>query len=164
MPLSWCRPPAQNSSANHQEITNQRGMEQKPSFGSYNRLSAVMAHTTRYAFKGQARLARDIGVSRSTIFRLIAGETRPSLDLALRITDRLEEELGRHIDPRDLLSLTGSYPTPSVCALCGCRGCLPEQAYDNDDRRHPLYQDLQPGQWSFLFGTQIHTVGPPDSS
>ncbi|MCW3053462.1 MAG: hypothetical protein JWN14_2632 [Chthonomonadales bacterium] len=139
-------------------------MEPEASFGSYNRLSAVMAHTSRYAFKGQARLARDIGVSRSTISRLIAGETRPSLALALKITDRLEQELGQHIDPRDLLSLTGSYPTPSVCDLCGCRGCLPDAAYDADDRRRPLYRTLQPGQWCSLQGGQIHGLSTANTS
>lgn len=127
-------------------------------FGNYNRISAIMAHTNRYAFKGQARLAHDIGVARSTISRLIAGETRPSFDLIMKITERLEHELGRRLDPRELISLTGSYPTPSVCALCGCTGCLPDAVYDDTGLRHPEYLHLQPGFWSVLRGMEIHPL------
>ena len=35
----------------------------------HNRIPAVMVHVSRYAFEGQARLAADIGVSRSTVIR-----------------------------------------------------------------------------------------------
>src|ERR1041385_4778419 len=117
-------------------------MEPQSDFGNYNRISAVMAHTTRYAFRGQARLAQDAGVSRSTICRLLSGQSRPSFDLVLTITTLLEEQLGRRLDPRELISLTGSYPTASVCALCGCQRWLPQEAYDEEDMRSPAYQHL----------------------
>ena len=106
-----------------------------------------MAHTTRYSFKGQARLAQDAGVERSTISRLIAGRTRPSFSLIFTIAELFEQQLGVPLDPRELISVTGSYRTPSVCALCGCTGCLPAEAYDENDCRRETCEDMQPGQW-----------------
>lgn len=37
----------------------------------YSRLRDVMAHTPRYAFMPQARLARDAGISKSAVSRLV---------------------------------------------------------------------------------------------
>lgn len=119
-----------------------------PSLPLHNRLLAVMAHTSRYAFCGQARLAADAGVSRSTICRLIAGSTNPTFSLMLSITQALEQQLGNRLDPRELVSFDGMYPTPSVCDLCGCRGCLPEEAYTAEDTLHPAYNGLKPSQWA----------------
>ncbi len=115
-----------------------------------NRILAVMLHTTRYAFKGKARLAADCGVAPSTICRLILGECSPSFALAATVTRVLEKQLGKTLDPRELVSLDGSYPTPSVCVLCGCRGCLPDEVYDEDEQVKPQYRHLKPGQWTTL--------------
>lgn len=107
-----------------------------------------MAHTTRYAFKGLSRLAADCGVSKSTITRLAAGECRPSFELMLRVTASLERATCRAIDPRELISFDGTYPTPSVCDLVGCRGCLPDAAYDEDEQLRPGFRGIAPGSWS----------------
>jgi transcriptional regulator with XRE-family HTH domain len=115
---------------------------------NYNRLAVVLAHTTRYAFEPQARLAQDVGVSRSTISRIMSGQSRPSFALVERITRALEKALGRPLDPRDLFSPDGTYPTPSGCALCGCEGCMPEQAYDRWGRLRPAFQNQSPGDWT----------------
>lgn len=42
----------------------------------HNRIAAVMAHTSRYAFKSESRLAADAGVSKSALNRLINGLQR----------------------------------------------------------------------------------------
>ena len=113
-----------------------------------NRIAAIMTHCNRYSFQGQARLAKDAGISRSAVSRMLAGRSNPSFALVMAVTQALEEQLGRHIDPRELVSLDGSYPTPFVCDLCGCRGCLPAQVYDDCDAVKPEYRHIRPGRWS----------------
>ncbi len=95
----------------------------------HNRILALMAHTTQYAFKGETRLATDAGVSKSAACRLLNGRSSPSFALVLAITKVLEKNLGRGLDPRDLISVDGHYPTASACELAGCKGCLPAEAY-----------------------------------
>lgn len=114
----------------------------------HNRLRAVMTHTISYAFKGETRLAEDTGISRSSINRLINGQTSPSFALVCTLAQALSTELSRRIEPCELVSCDGSYPTKYVCELCGCKGCLPNQAYDEDENRRPEYAHIQPGQWS----------------
>ena len=112
-----------------------------------NRLAALMAHTSRYSFQGPARLAADLGVPRSTVLRLLRGQTHPSFGLALATLTRLEEETGHSLDAREVFSLDGSYPTPSVCALLDCPGCLPDEVYDRDDTVRPEFAHLRSGRW-----------------
>lgn len=100
----------------------------------HNRLRVVMAHTTRYAFKGEARLALDAGVSKSAVSRLVNGLSSPSFAVVSAIAHALEKRLGRSLDPRELVSFDGNYPTLSACALCGCRGCSLSKARSE----HPL--------------------------
>jgi DNA-binding phage protein len=114
----------------------------------HNRIVAVLAHTTRYAFRGMARLATDSGVSKSAISRIIRGHSQPSFRVASNISRALERHLGRRIDPHELLSLDGSYPTQSVCQFMGCRGCLPEEAFEASGALRADFQGIQPGQWS----------------
>ncbi len=115
---------------------------------AHNRIRAVLAHTNRYAFSGEARLARDAGLSRSAVSRFLSGKSNPSFALVMAITRALEQQLGKRIDPRELISLDGAYPTPSVCKLCCCRGCLPKEAYAADDTLKPEYQNVRSGEWS----------------
>lgn len=115
-------------------------MQEHPRF--HNRIAAVMEHITHYYFQGQARLAADAGVSRSALSRLIAGKTAPSFAVAVAVTAALEKRLGRTLDPRELVSFDGRFPTASVCALCGCKGCMPYAAYDDDDRVRPEYRGI----------------------
>lgn len=97
---------------------------------AFNRILEVMAHTTRYAFKGASRLARDAGICRSALNRLINGTTSPSYFVVSAVASVLEERLGHSIDPRDLVSSNGYYLTPSLQELCGCRGCAVCRDYD----------------------------------
>ena len=123
-----------------------------------NRIRAVLKHTRRYAFRPQSRLAQDVGVARSTISRLLRNQARPGLPLILAITEALEKDLERALDPRELVRFDGlPWPTASVCQLCGCPGCLPDEAYDPDGRRRPEWKDVLPGHWSDL-------PDPPDLS
>src|SRR5688500_18926549 len=68
----------------------------------YNRLGVALAHSTRYAFSPQVRLAADVGVSRSTISRLLGGKTRPSLRLAQAVARALTRDLGRPLPVEEL--------------------------------------------------------------
>lgn len=104
-----------------------------------------MEHIPVYSFQGQARLAADAGVSRSAVSRLVAGKAAPSFAIAVAVTAALEKRLGRRLDPRELVSFDGTYPTASVCVLCGCRGCLPEAAYDAECRLKPEFRTLVSG-------------------
>lgn len=108
-----------------------------------NRIEKIMSHSYRYAFMGRSRLATDIGVSRSTITRLLNGQTSPTFMVLWSITRALEQALGRSFDPRDMVSLNGKYPTSSVCELVGCSGCTPEDAYSDDLRLRPAFQPKQ---------------------
>lgn len=119
----------------------------------HNRILALMAHTNRYAFKGESRLAADAGVSKSAVCRLLNGQSSPSFALVSSITRALEPHLqrgleGRRLDPHELISLDGTYPTASACALAGCKGCLPAHAYDEHNRLKPEFKDAKPGGWS----------------
>lgn len=107
-----------------------------------------MVHTSRYAFQGRARLAADAGVSRSTISRLLNRRTSPSFVVVRAVTAALERHLRRPLDPRDLISHSGMYPTRSCCDLAGCPGCLPDEAYDSDGNRQPGWENARPGDWS----------------
>ena len=132
-----------------------------------NRIAAVIEHIPRYTIQGQARLARDAGVSRSAVSRLLSGQTVPSFTIALALTNALERELGKKLEPRELLSLDGTYPTPNVCDLCGCRGCLPRHAYAPDDTLHPDFRSIAPGTWSLapssIEARTPDSLSPPDA-
>jgi len=125
----------------------------------HNRILEVMAHTTRYAFKGRARLAQDAGVSRSAITRLVNSETMPSWSLLCAVVGALERHVHRRLDPREIVSFDGGYPTPSVCDLVGCKGCLPTEAYDENDDLRDEYRGGTPGGWSTIDGTARGTSG-----
>lgn len=112
------------------------------------RIRAIMMHTTRYAFDGVSRLAQDIGVTPSGLYRILNGKRRPSFSLMMALTEALERELGRTLDPRELMTFSGTFPTPEVCTLCGCRGCLPDEAYQADGTLKPAYRHVAPGTWS----------------
>ncbi len=114
----------------------------------HNRVQTVMVHVSRYSFQGRARLAADAGVSRSTISRLINGQTSPSHALVQAVTDALSIHLKKPLVPRDLFSPDGSYQERSGCRLSGCTGCLPEMAFDGHGRRQVEWLNARPGDWS----------------
>lgn len=125
-------------------------MKQPPpqAFGPpVTRLGDVMAHTTRYAFKGVKRLAHDAGVSPSAVSRLMGGKTNPSFLMVARIVDALERELGFPIDPRDLVAEGGNFRTRHSCDLCLCRGCLPDAATDEFGDLKQAFYGIEPGKW-----------------
>ncbi len=114
----------------------------------HNRVQTVMVHISRYSFQGRARLAADVGVSRSTISRLINGQTSSSHALVQAVTDALSAGLKKPLVPRDLFSPDGCYPERSGCRLCSCGGCLPESAFDVHGRRRVEWLNARPGDWS----------------
>jgi DNA-binding XRE family transcriptional regulator len=113
-----------------------------------NRVAVLLVHIPIFSIRGQARLAEDIGVSRSTISRLVSGTINPSYRLARTVTDALERRLGRPLDMRDIFSTDGTYLTSSGCGLCQCNGCLPEQAWGEDGTLKPEWRGARPGEWS----------------
>ena len=89
----------------------------------YNRLEAILAHTDRYAFDPAVRLAKDTGLSYTTIYCLLHGLHGPSYYSAIKITEALEKALKRKIDPREIVSICERFTTPIVCNLTKCTGC-----------------------------------------
>ena len=114
----------------------------------YTRIAEVMVHISYFSFQGQARLAKEAGVSKSTVSRLIRGKTLPSYSLVYSVTRALEARLGKTLDPRELVGFDDTWPTLSVCELTGCSGCLPDNAYDETGRLKPEYKDIRSGEWS----------------
>ena len=89
----------------------------------HNRVLILMAHTTRYAFRGQSRLARDAGISKSAISRLVTGQSSPLFITVTRMATALEKVIGKRIDPRELITEDNAYPTRTICQFVGCKGC-----------------------------------------
>lgn len=111
----------------------------------HNRIRAFMEHSTSYAFMGEVRLAKDCGVSCAAISRLLSGKSSPSFALLVRITQAFERQFRLSLDPREIVSLDGTYPTDTVCRLVGCRGCTPQSAWNEDDtlKNHAVsYQEV----------------------
>jgi len=115
---------------------------------NHNRVAAVLDHAPRYSFKRLTRLAEDSGVSKAALSRLLRGGCTPTLRTLIKVSKSLERRLGRRIDPGELVSESGEYPTRFVCDLCGCKGCLPDFAFDADGKRRPEYRDWRPGLWT----------------
>ena len=113
-----------------------------------NRVRVLLVHIPKLSIRGQARLAAEVGVSRSTISRLVSGRINPSYRLARGVTDALEKMLCKPLDMREVFSTDGTYLTASGCALCRCRGCLPELAWSEDGTLKPEWKDAKPGDWS----------------
>lgn len=136
------RPPVQNEKPvpNGTPVRNQKPIQ--------NRVSVLLVHIPKLSIRGQARLAAEVGVSRSTVSRLVSGRVNPSYWLARAVTTALERHLARPLDMRDVFSTDGTYPTASGCALCRCGGCLPDRAYDREGSLQPEWRDARPGDWS----------------
>lgn len=97
-----------------------------------NRIQDFLEHSTRFAFNEKSRLAHSTRISNSAINRLLHAASSPSYATIIRITEILEKEFKRKINPREIATITGKYPTPSVCDLLGCKGCTPEDAWNDD--------------------------------
>lgn len=68
-----------------------------------NRLPVYLAQIQDYWFHGpQKKLARDAGVTESTLSRILRGATNPRYSDICKIVAVLEQKLGRQIDPRDV--------------------------------------------------------------
>lgn len=123
-----------------------------------NRVEVLLVHIPKLSIRGQARLAAEVGVSRSTISRLVNGHINPSYRLARGVTTALERLLGFPLDMRDVFSTDGTYLTPSGCGLCRCvGGCMPDRAYDPEGNLRPEWQGQRPGDWSM---TRPADIGP----
>lgn len=113
----------------------------------HTRIPEIILHSTRYGFNGRSRLAKDSGISPRTISRLLSGSGCPTYETVMRVTEALERDLGRPLDAREVVSFTGSYPTKTVCEVVGCQGCLPPEAWGEDDLLRPEWRHIRPGTW-----------------
>lgn len=95
----------------------------------HNRLDAILGHMPDFWFNPTRRLAQEAGVSMTAIQRLIAGKSSPSYSLVWSIAKVLEKHLGKPINPMEIVSIDGTYPTLSVHDLCDCIGCTPPRVY-----------------------------------
>src|SRR5690349_10912317 len=95
-----------------------RGMPDGDRRNYHIRLLEVMSHTSRYAFEGKARLARDTGLGRMTIIRLLSGRHEPSYFVVQAVVAALEKALGKHLDIRELITYSGEFKR-SACEVCG---------------------------------------------
>lgn len=98
-----------------------------------NRIQDFLEHSTKYAFCGQQKLAQNARISGTTISRMLTKASSPSYATIIRITEVLEKEFKTNIDPREVATINGKYPTASVCELLGCSGCTPERAWDENN-------------------------------
>lgn len=114
----------------------------------HNRVGAIMLHINRYCSRGTSRLAADIGVAKSTISHLVHGQTIPLYSTANRVVKALSFQLGFDLDPDEVFSEDGKYPTPFVCKLVGCRGCLPVTMFEAEGDRKAEFRGFKPGTWS----------------
>jgi transcriptional regulator with XRE-family HTH domain len=114
----------------------------------HNRVGALMVHCARYSFRGTSRLAADAGLAKSTVSQLVRGKSHPLYSTLLAVVKCLESQLGRTLDLREVFSTDGQYPTPFVCELTGCRGCLPDSAYSKDGTRKERSLAIEPGTWT----------------
>lgn len=114
----------------------------------HNRVAAIMIHTSRYAFNGPSRLARDTGLSVSAVSRFMHGRVRPSPMTLLLVMSALEAQLGFRLRLDEVISLTGEYPTRNICELLNCKGCLPDKAYHPDNERRDWWKTHRGGDWT----------------
>ena len=112
------------------------------------RLPEIMSHTTRYSSKGRTRLAADSRCAPSTLSRLFRRGSSPTWELLNRVTKSLERATGRQLDPREIFSVDGTYPTKNVCELLGCPGCYPPWAHDAEGVLLPEFSRVKAGTWS----------------
>jgi transcriptional regulator with XRE-family HTH domain len=121
-----------------------------------NRIRCFLIHIPRYSIEGKKRLAEDIGVSPSTISRLVRGETAPTYQLADAVTRALSKRMGVPLEIRDVFTTDGTYLTACVCDLSpNCNGCYPPEAYDDDDTMRPEFREMRPGAWCTFAQTPV---------
>ncbi len=128
----------------------------------FNRALYVLIHVPWYGFEGQRRLADDAGVAGSTISRILRGINIPRHIVQENIADAFSMRLGLPVPSREIFSPDGTYPTLSCCQLCGCSGCFPPWAWDEDtDELLPEWENATPGLWSLGTNpTQSQAVWP----
>ncbi|MGC4044869.1 MAG: helix-turn-helix transcriptional regulator [Armatimonas sp.] len=123
-----------------------------------NRLRAVLLHVPYYSIEGNARLAKDAGLSPSTISRIMRGKAAPSYAAMSAITAAVSRRTKKPMDARELFTTDGTYPTGSTCQLMECRGCFPPEAWqEGSDRLHPTWKRQRPGEWSTYPSSSIPT-------
>jgi DNA-binding phage protein len=110
-----------------------------------NRLRAVLLHVPYYSIQGTARLAEDTDLYSVAIHRLMTQKCQPRYHTAEIVAEAISKRMGRTISAREIFSPDGTFPTPSTCALLGCKGCLPPTDFPN-------LSTQKPGDWCYFLG------------
>ena len=125
----------------------------------HNRLRAIIQHIPAFYFQPITKLAREAGVSHSAISRICSGKSGASYPVVCAVTEVLEQRFGKRIDPREIVSFDGTYPTSSVCELCNCKGCTPHAFWDEKiDEVKPQYRAVDTRAWSLSVGRGVVAV------
>lgn len=120
-----------------------------------NRLKAILLHIPYYSFEGSAKLARDTGLAPSSVSRIIRGKMSPSYVVVESIARAISHRWRKRLDPREIFTTNGSYPTPSTCELMGCLGCLPPEAWsETTDTLRSQWKQQRPGDWCHYQGDE----------
>jgi transcriptional regulator with XRE-family HTH domain len=121
-----------------------------------NRLRSILYHIPWYSIEGIVRLAKDTGLSTSTISRLVGQKNSPSYRVAETIASVISQKTGIPIETNEIFSPTGNFPTPSVCNLMGCKGCLPPEAWNEaTDSLKENWRHAKPREWAILQGNKL---------
>jgi transcriptional regulator with XRE-family HTH domain len=114
-----------------------------------NRLRSILFHIPWYSIEGIVRLAKDTGISTSTISRLVGQKNSPSYRVAETIASVISQRIGIPIEANEIFSPSGNFPTPSVCCLMGCKGCLPPEAWnERTDSLKENWRHAKPREWA----------------
>jgi len=83
---------------------------------NHNRISEFLTYIDR-SNDAHFSLARETGLPRVTLCRIIDGSVCPDFLTVAIITEAIERRLGKRLDPRELVAFNGEYLTPDLDEL-----------------------------------------------
>src|SRR5436190_13643119 len=102
-------------------------------FATKNRFVAVLAHVDSYQGRYAGRLAKETGIKRDTLRRILMGKREPEHLSALSVWQAICRATGRDIPLNELIvSADEEFPTKYPCDLFNCR-CYPPWAHDKNN-------------------------------
>ena len=83
-----------------------------------NRISDFLSYINRSG-ETPFSLARETGLPRVTLCRIIKGAVCPDFVTVAIITEAIERRIGKRLDPRELIAFNGEFLTPNLDDLLG---------------------------------------------